>query len=301
MLPLQVLAVEGLCKSFGEIKAVNELNFTVNQGDIYGLLGVNGSGKSTTIRMLLSLISPDAGSIVIYGKRLNGTRLGLKKKLGALIERPDFYNFLTAYKNLEILLKYSGIAPSGKVIRDVLKLVGLEKFQHKKVGIFSQGMKQRLGIAQAIVHDPELIILDEPANGLDPQGMVDIRNLILRLNREYGKTIILSSHLLREVEMIASRMLIIHEGSAIAEGDVHDLIETYESRVRFRVSDVKKSITVLKNAGIEPVTIRNDQEMICQVQEFQIPFINRLLFENDIEIKAIVPERSLEDYFISLL
>ena len=296
-----VLEVTGLYKSFREIKAVNGLNFTVNQGDIYGLLGVNGSGKTTIIRMLLNLIRPDSGFISIEGLPVNRKNLSIRKKIGALVERPDFYTYLTARRNLEILMKYSGFSPDEKAIREVLTLVGLEKFTDKRVGIFSQGMKQRLGIAQAILHDPELIILDEPANGLDPQGMVDVRNLILRLNKEYGKTIILSSHLLREIEMIANRMLIINAGKAIAEGEVTTLLQTYESRVRFRVSDVQDSITVLKKAGIEPVTIRNDQEIICHVQEDQIPDINRLLMKNHIDIKAIVPERNLEDYFISLI
>ena len=246
---MRVLEVSGLYKSFGEIKAVDGLSFTVNQGDIYGLLGVNGSGKSTTLRLILSLISPDAGTIRINGEKLNGNNLGLRRNIGALIERPDFYHYLTSYRNLEILMKYSGLHPSGKVIGDTLKLVGLEKFKDKKVRIFSQGMKQRLGIAQSIIHNPELIVLDEPANGLDPQGMVDIRNLIVRLNKEFGKTIILSSHLLREIEMIANRMLIMDAGKAIAEGSVKDLLETYQSRIRFKVSEANDAVRVLKKAA----------------------------------------------------
>jgi ABC-type multidrug transport system ATPase subunit len=298
---MRVLEVSGLYKSFGEIKAVDGLSFTVNQGDIYGLLGVNGSGKSTTIRLILSLISPDAGTIRINGEKLNGNNLGLRRNLGALIERPDFYQYLTAYKNLEILMRYSGFHPSGKVITDTLKLVGLEKFKDKKVRIFSQGMKQRLGIAQSIIHNPELIILDEPANGLDPHGMVDIRNLIVRLNKEFGKTIILSSHLLKEIEMVANRMLIMDAGKAIAEGSVTDLLESSQSRIRFKVSHTNDAIRVLKKAGIVSIAIRNDQEIICQLQESQIPGINRLLMQHNIEVYAIVPERSLENYFISLI
>jgi ABC-type multidrug transport system ATPase subunit len=198
-------------------------------------------------------------------------------------------------------MKYSGFPPSGKVIADTLKLVGLEKFKDKKVRIFSQGMKQRLGIAQSIIHNPELIILDEPANGLDPHGMVDIRNLIVRLNKEFGKTIILSSHLLKEIEMVANRMLIMDAGKAIAEGSVTDLLESSQSRIRFKVSHTNDAIRVLKKAGIVSIAIRNDQEIICQLQESQIPGINRLLMQHNIEVYAIVPERSLENYFISLI
>jgi ABC-2 type transport system ATP-binding protein len=220
--------------------------------------------------------------------------------MGALIERPDFYNFLTAYKNLEILLKYSGVQPSRNRIMEILHLVGLEKFRDKKVRIFSQGMKQRLGIAQAMIHDPELIILDEPANGLDPHGMVDIRNLIIRLNNDFGKTIILSSHMLREIELIANRMLIIDEGKAIAEGNVSDLLHSYESRVKLQVSDVEKAREILLKAGIDQIEITENNEMICHMQVEQVPEINCVLVENQVKVHAIVPEKSLEDYFISM-
>jgi ABC-2 type transport system ATP-binding protein len=297
---MTILEVRDLHKSFGEIRAVAGLDFTVHRGDIYGLLGVNGSGKSTTIRMLLHLIKPDRGRITITGVPVNGHNLDLRKKMGALIERPDFYNYLTAFKNLEILMKYSGFRPDRTHILETLNRVGLEKFWNKKVGIFSQGMKQRLGIAQALLHDPELIILDEPANGLDPHGMVDIRNLIMRLNREHGKTIILSSHMLNEIEMIASRMLIIDGGKAIAEGTVTELLQSYESRVRLQVSDGVKALMILKKAGYEQVEKKGNNEVICQVAEEEVPEVNRLLVKNDIWVQAIVPEKSLEEYFISL-
>jgi len=298
---MRVLEVSGLFKSFGEIKAVDGLNFTVYRGDIYGMLGVNGSGKSTTIRMILGLIAPQAGSISINGIKFDGQNLELKKNMGALIERPDFYRYLTAYKNLEILMKYSGIKPHRQIIIDALKLVGLENFKDRKVGVFSQGMKQRLGIAQAIIHDPELIILDEPANGLDPQGMVDIRKLIIKLNQDFGKTIILSSHILKEVEMIASRMLILDKGKAIAEGSVKDLLQTYESRIRFKVSKTDQAIRIFKKAGIESISVDGENEFICHMQESQVPDLSRLLFSQDIQVYSIVPERSLEEYFMSLI
>jgi ABC-type multidrug transport system ATPase subunit len=297
---MKILEVTGLKKSFGEIQAVNGLNFSVNQGDIYGLLGVNGSGKSTTIRMLLNLIKPDDGEIFISGEKAGKNNLRIRRKIGALIERPDFYEYLSANKNLEILMRYSGMKTDKNKIREAIELVGLEKFAHKKVRIFSMGMKQRLGIAQALIHDPELMILDEPTNGLDPFGMVDIRNLIKRLNQEHDKTIILSSHILKEIELIASRMLIIHEGKAIAEGRVSDLLQTYEPKVRLKVSDVGKSSILLKKAGFEHELIDKDQDILCHAMDHQIAEINRLLIKNNIDVSAIIPERSLEDYFISL-
>lgn len=290
-----------LSKSFGDIKAVDDLSFKVNRGNIYGLLGVNGSGKSSTIRLILNLISPDYGSILINGKKSSNGNLILRKKIGALIERPDFYLYLSANKNLQILLKYSGLPPDKKKIQETLEIVGLLKYQYKKIGIFSQGMKQRLGIAQAIIHDPDIIILDEPFNGLDPQGIVDIRNLVGRLSQEFRKTIILSSHMLKEIELISDRMLIMNEGRAVAEGKVEDLLGAYKARIRIRVSSVSDAINTLKKINYNKVKILNEREIICQVKEEEIPKVLRILLENRISVFNVIPERSLEDYFMSLV
>jgi len=298
---MSVLKVVELSKSFGDIKAVDDLSFKVNRGNIYGLLGVNGSGKSSTIRLILNLISPDYGSILINGKKSSNGNLILRKKIGALIERPDFYLYLSANKNLQILLKYSGLPPDKKKIQETLEIVGLLKYQYKKIGIFSQGMKQRLGIAQAIIHDPDIIILDEPFNGLDPQGIVDIRNLVGRLSQEFRKTIILSSHMLKEIELISDRMLIMNEGRAVAEGKVEDLLGAYKARIRIRVSSVSDAINTLKKINYNKVKILNEREIICQVKEEEIPKVLRILLENRISVFNVIPERSLEDYFMSLV
>ena len=298
---MNVLEVVELSKSFGDIKAVDDLSFKVNRGNIYGLLGVNGSGKSSTIRLILNLISPDYGSILINGKKSSNGNLILRKKIGALIERPDFYLYLSANKNLQILLKYSGLPPDKKKIQETLEIVGLLKYQYKKIGIFSQGMKQRLGIAQAIIHDPDIIILDEPFNGLDPQGIVDIRNLVGRLSQEFRKTIILSSHMLKEIELISDRMLIMNEGRAVAEGKVEDLLGAYKARIRIRVSSVSDAINTLKKINYNKVKILNEREIICQVKEEEIPKVLRILLENRISVFNVIPERSLEDYFMSLV
>ena len=173
-----IIEIKNLSKSFKELKAVNNLSLNVFKGDVFGFLGPNGAGKSTTIRMLLSLINPTSGDIKIFGKPLKEKRLEILKKIGAIVEKPDFYSFLSAYKNLEILGRLSETDVSRKRIMELLELVGLEKRFKSKVKTFSHGMKQRLGIAQALLHDPELIILDEPTTGLDPQGMKEIRDLI---------------------------------------------------------------------------------------------------------------------------
>ncbi len=298
---MSILEVRELSKAYGDIKAVDGLNLTVNEGDIYGLLGVNGSGKSTTIRIMLTLIAPDRGEIRIMGKELKKNARKIKKRIGALIERPDFYSFLTAYKNLEILMKYSGLDPDSKRIKEVLELVGLIKFMNKKVGIFSQGMKQRLGIAQAMVHDPELIILDEPANGLDPHGLVDIRNLIIKLNHEFNKTIILSSHILKEVEMIANRMIVIHEGKRIKEGTVDELLTSHESKVQISVSDNTMALSMLRETRFsDHVYLDSNGKLICKIKKEDVPEVNKLLVHENIDVYGILPIKNLEEYFISL-
>ncbi|HSF45110.1 MAG TPA: ABC transporter ATP-binding protein, partial [Chitinophagaceae bacterium] len=185
-----VIEVERLSKRFSDFTAVDDLSFTVNQGDVYGFLGQNGAGKSTTIRMLLTLIAPTTGRIRIFGKELQTHRNDILKKTGAVIERPDLYKYLSAKENLAVFARLSGIKPSDALLMRKLDEVGLADRANSRVKTFSQGMKQRLGIAVAMVHDPALIILDEPTNGLDPQGIADMRRLITSLSRDQGKTIL---------------------------------------------------------------------------------------------------------------
>ena len=213
-----IVTVKNLTKNFKDIKAVNNLSFSVEQGQVYGFLGQNGAGKSTTIRMLLTLIKPTSGSIEIFGLNLEKHRKEVLKQIGAIIERPDLYKYLTALENLRIFAAMSGVKVSEKKLLEQLNLVGLAERAHSKVKTYSQGMKQRLGIATALVHDPQLVILDEPTNGLDPQGIADVRNLIFRLSREMNKTLMISSHLLSEVELIADSMIIIDKGKKVVEG-----------------------------------------------------------------------------------
>ena len=199
--------------------------------------------------MLLSLIKPNEGSIKLFGKSLEKNRIEILKKIGAIVEKPDFYGYLSAYKNLEILGKISGKEISKNRIMEVLELVGLSNRFKSKVKTFSHGMKQRLGLGQALLHDPDLIILDEPTTGLDPQGMKEIRDLILHLSKEKKKTIFLSSHILHEVELVANRMIIINKGTMKVEGEVKDLLNAKKLRVTFETDDEEKVKNLLSQSG----------------------------------------------------
>ncbi|HEX8313641.1 MAG TPA: ATP-binding cassette domain-containing protein, partial [Flavisolibacter sp.] len=210
-----IIEVNGLTKVFKGLTAVDNLSFSVPKGEVYGFLGQNGAGKSTTIRMLLTLIQPTSGTISILGKDLFHHRKKALKETGAIIEKPDMYNYLTALENIGIMARLSGVRLTKKELLMQLERVGLAERATSKVKTFSQGMKQRLGIACALVHNPQLIVLDEPTNGLDPQGIADVRHLILSLSRTEGKTVFVSSHLLSEIEVIADNMLIIDRGKKV--------------------------------------------------------------------------------------
>lgn len=297
----KIIEVKSLTKHFKEVTAVDDLNLNVFTGDVFGFLGPNGAGKSTTIRMLLTLISPSKGEIKLFSKSLKESRIEILKKVGAIVEKPDFYNFLSAYKNLEILGKISGTDVTKKRIMEVLELVGLEKRYKSKVKTFSHGMKQRLGIAQSLMHNPELIILDEPTTGLDPQGMKEIRDLIIHLSKDQKKTIFLSSHILYEVELVADRMVIINKGAAQVEGEVKELLNKGELKVSFDVDDVKKVRELLSNSRWNQklsTEIRNT--IVFSLNQSEIPELNKFLVDHGIIVSAIVPKRSLEEYFLQI-
>lgn len=297
----KIIELTGLTKKFKDLTAVNNLNLNVYRGDVFGFLGPNGAGKSTTIRMMLSLIKPTGGDIKLFGKSLNENRIEILRKVGAIVEKPDFYLYLTAYKNLEILGKISGADVSKKKIMEMLELVGLAKRYNSKVKTFSHGMKQRLGLAQALLHDPELIILDEPTTGLDPQGMKEVRDLILYLSREKGKTIFLSSHILREVEIIASRMIIINKGSAQVEGTVNELLDSQNVSVTIEVTNREAALNYLSGTEWkDKINSSAGNEIVLNIQKEELPRLNKCLVENNIEVSALIPTRSLEDYFLKI-
>lgn len=295
-----MLEVKNLSKNFNGLKAVNNLSFTVNQGDIYGFLGQNGAGKSTTIRMLLTLIKPDAGEINIFGKNIQHHRHELLQQTGAIIERPDLYKYLSAYDNLYIFAKMSGVKVSSKLIMDQLEMVGLAERSKSKVKTFSQGMKQRLGIAVALIHQPRLIILDEPTNGLDPQGIADMRKLILNLSHKMGKTVIVSSHLLNEIEQIANRMIIIHKGTKIVEGVVADLLDPAKTIVQLETDNNATALLKLKQTHWGAYLQQSGDFIRLSMNKSGIPLLAATLTEMGVGILSIQPRHSLEDYFLSL-
>ena len=299
---IPIIQTEKLCKHFDKFTAVNQLDLTIYKGDIYGFLGPNGAGKSTTIRMLMGLIFPSSGNINIFGKNFSENKTSILSNIGAIIEKPDFYNYLTAFQNLQLLNKMQTNKLSTKEIYDVLSLVGLKDREHSKVKTFSQGMKQRLGFAQALMHNPQLIILDEPTNGLDPQGVKDVRDLILKLNQEQGITILISSHILSEIEIICNRMIIIQKGKKVIEGAVNDLLNYNELHVSFEfenestVIDFIQKHDGLKHKFIAVVHHKYHFKLISN----EVAEINKLFIANGYAVKSMVPVRSLEDYFLNM-
>ena len=296
-----IIEISGLTKQFKDVLAVDNLELSVFKGDVFGFLGPNGAGKSTTIRMILSLISPSSGAIKIFGKSLREKRKEILSNVGAIVEKPDFYNYLSAQKNLEILAKISGNEVSKKRIAELLEIVGLKDRAKSKVKTYSHGMKQRLGIAQALLHNPELIVLDEPTTGLDPQGMKEIRDLILFLSKEENKTIFLSSHILSEIELVANRMIIINKGKKIVEGEVAKLLNSNRLKVTVEVDDSEKANNILQSSKwSKNVESFSDNKFSLNLEQEDIPGLNKYLIENGVMVSALVPVRSLEGYFLSI-
>lgn len=294
-----VIKVDNLTKQFSTVLAVNNLSFTVNEGDIYGFLGQNGAGKSTTIRMLLTLIQPTGGDINFFGKKLNTHRTEILSKVGAVIEKPDLYKYLSAYDNLSIFARMSGVQVTKKLLMDQLAMVGLAERANDKVKTFSQGMKQRLGIAVALVHNPALVILDEPTNGLDPQGIADMRNLIIRLSKEMGKTVLISSHLLSEVEVIANRMIIINKGKKIIEGSVSELLDPAHTVVDIDTTDNNSAKNKIQTTSWSKYLQQHNGIQLMMNRD-EVPQLIQQLVAMDIHLLSVNSSHSLENYFLSL-
>ncbi len=296
-----IIQVRGLSKHFRDINAVNDLSFSVQQGEVYGFLGPNGAGKSTTIRMLLTLIEPTAGEIEIFGLGLAKHRREILRKTGAIIERPDLYKYLTALENMRIFATMSGVKLSRKQLMEQLARVDLAARAESKVKTYSQGMKQRLGIAVALVHDPDLIILDEPTNGLDPLGIADIRKLIIHLSKDLGKTVFVSSHLLSEMELIASSMLIIDKGNKIAEGNAAELFDPANTVVELHTTDsIATYEKLMSSSWTGNMSGRSGSILTLRMHRNKIPELARDLVQMHVDIISLHARHSLEDYFISI-
>jgi len=298
----KIVEVKNLVKHYGKFKAVENVSFDVYRGDVFGFLGPNGAGKSTTIRTMLSLIKPTAGDLHLFGKELSSNRNYILRKIGCIVEKPDFYKYLSAQKNIEIFARVSGISVDKKKVQEIIEFVGLKGREKDKVGGFSHGMKQRLGIAQTLIHDPELIILDEPTTGLDPQGIIDIRNLILQLKHERNKTIVLSSHILSEIELIANRLVIINKGKSLVQGSVSELLNAQELIVSFSVDNTEKAKELLQQQNKQQLINKiEENNLFLHLSQQEIPAINKLFCSNDINVFSIESKRKLEDYFLKLI
>ena len=296
-----IIDVCGLTKSFNEITAVEDLTFTVNEKEVYGFLGQNGAGKSTTIRMLLSLIRPSKGEIKIFGLSLLTHRKEILQRTGAIIEKPDLYKYLTAIENLNLFATMSGLRLNRRQLMEKLERVGLSERADSKIKTYSQGMKQRLGIAVSLVHDPDLIILDEPMNGLDPQGIADIRHLINHLSKDLGKTVFISSHLLSEIEQVADSLLIIHKGKKIAEGNIKELLNPEQSRIEIETNSAAELETHLRQTPwASNIVAVNGNILTIQLKRDQIPLLIQELTAMKQQIYSVRKKNSLEDYFLSI-
>lgn len=297
-----ILETKLLTKKYHNQIAVNGINMHVPQGKIYGLLGRNGAGKTTTLRMIMNLARQTSGDIFIFSKHVNGKEREIYRRIGSIIEMPGFYLNLTGRENLEILATLRGIHRHDAV-DFALKRVGLDKETKKKVSQYSLGMKQRLGIASAIMHEPELLILDEPTNGLDPVGIQEMRRFLLSLCQEKGITILISSHILSEIEQLADVIGIIHDGVLLEEISIKELRRRKRQYIEFMVDDEKKAALILeKHLDIKDYEVSENKLIRIYSNIGQQAMINQVFVENGIMVsKLLINEEKLEDYFVKLI
>lgn len=291
-----VLKISNLTKKYGLLTAVNNLSFDIEQGSIYGILGPNGSGKSTTLGIVLSVVNKTSGSFSWFGGELT-THQALKK-VGAIIERPNFYPYMTAYQNLKLVCKIKAIPYDA--IEKTLEIVGLSERIHSKFSTFSLGMKQRLAIASALLNDPEILILDEPTNGLDPQGIHQIRELIKEIAKN-GTTILLASHLLDEVEKVCTHVVVLRKGVNLYSGRVDELISSH-GFFELKTHQQDQLISLIEaHPNFSHTKIENDLITAFLEQPMEAEAFNRLLFKNGIVLSHLVKRKeSLEEQFLQL-
>jgi ABC-2 type transport system ATP-binding protein len=293
-----VIQLRDLCKKFGRRLAVDDLTLEVPRGEIYGLLGHNGAGKSTAIGMMLGQVWPTSGEVRVCGHDVTAHRRLALQKVGAIFESPAFYDYLSGWRNLEILSTYTARTPRQR-IQEVIEWVGLSGREGSKVRTYSHGMRARLALAQALLPQPELLILDEPSDGLDPEGIHEMRQTILRLHRELGLTILLSSHFLNEVEQICTRIAVLNKGRKVFEGSL-SATKQREAWIRLRTGDFENSVKALRQAQL--ITQERDGHLVALSQGAGTDQIVRLLVERGISVYEIAPmEETLEDFYLSLM
>lgn len=289
----------GLNYNFGAQAVVKNLSLQVPKGSIYGFLGPNGAGKTTTIKILLNLLQSPADQVFIFGKEINSNRIASLKRMGSLVEQPAIYGHLTGKENLLNRCILLGIKKNK--CAEMLSLVGLTDAANKKAGKYSLGMKQRLGIALALISDPELLLLDEPTNGLDPNGIIEIRNLMIDLTAKHGKTILVSSHLLAEIERTATHVGIINKGELLFQGTIGALQDLSKPAVKIEIDHPEKAINILKNEGIETTQIDDLTVSVSYTDKVAMGKINTLLVNNGVSVYSISKERKdLENLFLDI-
>ncbi|MGC6176460.1 ABC transporter ATP-binding protein [Lacrimispora sp. 38-1] len=293
-----IIETKNLTKQYGDQKSVNNLNLHVKQGRIYGLLGRNGAGKTTTMKLLLNLITPSSGEIQIFGENIKDDAKRILPRIGSLIEAPGFYPNLTGTENLKIFALLKG-TPTRNAVKSALEIVGLPYHDKKLFSQYSLGMKQRLAIALAIMHDPELLILDEPINGLDPIGIAEMRSFIRDLSHLKKKTILISSHILSEISLLADDIGIIDHGVLLEEESLAELEEKNSKYMHFIVSDTSQAARILEmNFNTKNFTAGKDHSIRVYENQLSAALVNRIFIENGLEVSEVhTCEDTLEDYF----
>lgn len=297
-----ILETQDLVKSYKGKTVVNAVDIHVKKGEIYGFVGPNGAGKSTVMKMVLNLTQPDSGEVSVFGEKMGRTSYECLKRIGSIIERPNFYETITGRENLELHCEYMGF-PNKERIDEVLQMVDLQNIEGKTVAHYSMGMKQRLAIARAILARPELLILDEPINALDPEGIREMRNLFLRLNQEAGTTIFISSHILSEVEQIADTVGIIQNGRLLKESSMSEIRKAQTDYIELEVDDVGRAGYLLEQvAGISDFKVISDTKIEIYDLRKPVKELSAALVQNGVGIAGIgVKKNSLEDYFFQVV
>ena len=294
-----IVQTRGLCKQYGKVLRVNHLDLQVPEGAIYGFLGPNGAGKSTTLKMILGLVHPTAGSISVFGKEANGhNRLDMLKQVGSLIERPSYYGHLTGEENLKVVQTLRGVPE--KDVYEVLEIVRLEGQRSKKVAHYSLGMKQRLGLAAALLGFPRLLILDEPTNGLDPAGIQEMRELICSLPARFGMTVLVSSHLLSEIDQMADHVGIIREGELVFQDTLETLHRHSRHNLALRTGDNEGALKLLHQSRV-PCAQEEDYILLPRLDDPDAAKLIRYLIGHGVDVLRLEErQKSLEDIFLEL-
>ena len=295
-----IMETVGLRKSYKGNVVVNDVNIHVPKGAIYGFVGPNGAGKSTVMKMILNLIQPEAGEVQLFGEKVTDQSYEVFKRVGSIIENPYFYEKMTARQNLELHCDYMGF-PNKERIDEVLQMVDLQNVEGKQIRHYSLGMKQRLAIARAILAKPEFLILDEPINALDPEGIREMRNLFQRLNQEDGTTIFISSHILSEVDLIADTIGIIQHGNLLAELTIEEIHKHQTEYISLQVDDVAHAATLLEQMGITNFSILDKEFIRIYDSNISGKVLSKALIESGVGLESLGRKQdTLEDYFFQL-